>query len=165
MVTVLTNEHYTTINNFSRKISKGVNSDDLSQHVILKLLQKDTQFINGLIGRGDEFNRFIWRFIKRMHTHSGSSFNRVETETSDVKQRKITISLDDIDLIDNQIEDKIDLGSIIKRAELKDTERMYLNAYIDNGMSYTKCSKELDIHPRTISKHVKKALEKCKNSL
>jgi DNA-binding PucR family transcriptional regulator len=100
-----------------------------------------------------------------MYTHSGSSFNRVETETSDIKQRKITISLYDIDLIDSQVEDKIDLSSIIKRAELKDTERMYLNAYIDNGMSYTRCSKELDIHPRTISKHVKKAIEKCKNSL
>lgn len=165
MVTVLTNEHYTIIRNFSRKISKGVNSDDLSQHVILKLLQKDTQFINGLISRGDEFNRFIWVFIKRMYIHSGSSFNRVETETSDIKQRKITISLDDIDLIDNQVEDNIDLISIIKRAELKDTERMYLNAYIDSGMSYSRCSKELDIHPRTISKHVKKALDKCKNSL
>jgi len=100
-----------------------------------------------------------------MYIHSGSSFNRVETETSDIKQRKITISLDDIDLIDNQVEDNIDLISIIKRAELKDTERMYLNAYIDSGMSYSRCSKELDIHPRTISKHVKKALDKCRNSL
>ena len=165
MVTVLTNEHYTTINNFSRKISKGVNSDDLSQHVILKLLQKDTQFINGLISRGNEFNLFIWRFISRMYTHRGSSFNRIETETFDIKQRKITVSLDFVDIADEQKEEDIDLMSIILKAELTDLERMYLNSYIDSGCSYKQCSRDLDIHQQTISKYVKQALKKCKNSL
>lgn len=164
MVTLLTNKHYKTIRNFSRKISKGVNSDDLSQHVILKLLQKDTQFINGLIRR-DEFDMFIWRFVKRMFTHSGSSFNRVETETYDTNQRKINVCLDNVDIVEEIEEDEIDLKCIIKRAGLTDIERMYLNSYIDSGMSYTKCSYDLDISRQTISKHVKKALEKCRKSL
>lgn len=165
MVTLLTNEHYKTIINFSRKITKGDKADDLSQHVILKILQKDTQFVNGLISRGNEFNLFIWRFISRMYIHSGSSFNRVERETSDIKQRKIKVSLDNVDLIEESKDESIDLKSIIKRAGLTDIERMYLNAYIDNGMSYQKCSIELDIHHQTISRHVNKAIDKCKNSL
>lgn len=164
MVTLLTNKHYTTIRNFSRKISKGVNSDDLSQHVILKLLQKDTQFINGLIRR-DEFDMFIWRFVKRMFTHSGSSFNRVETETYDTNQRKINVCLDNVDIAEEIDEDEIDLRCIIKRAGLTDIERMYLNAYMDNNANYLQCSNVLDVHWTTISKYVKKAIEKCKKSL
>tara|TARA_R110002167_G_scaffold106599_6_gene273250 strand:+ start:7229 stop:7723 length:495 start_codon:yes stop_codon:yes gene_type:complete len=164
MVTLLTNKHYTTIRNFSRKISKGVNSDDLSQHVILKLLQKDTKFINGLIRR-DEFDKFIWVFIKRMFIHSGSSFNRVETETVDPMQRKIKVSLDGFDFPSDMEDDEIDLKYIIKRAGLTDIERMYLNAYMDNNANYLQCSNVLDVHWTTISKYVKKAINKCKKSL
>lgn len=194
MVTVLTNEHYTTINNFSRKISKGVNSDDLSQHVILKLLQKNNKFIAHLIKEND-FNRYIWQFVKLMYRQDHSTFNREEYGTHHVENRPKFINLDglmfyhkvisdrdDVDIGNllqrinllkefdsvfslEENKDNIDLGLIIKNAQLTDKERMYLNSYIDSGCSYKQCSRDLDIHQQTISKYVKQALDKCRNSL
>ena len=36
---------------------------------------------------------------------------------------------------------------------------------MDNNANYLQCSNVLDVHWTTISKHVKKAIEKCKKSL
>lgn len=177
MVSHLTEEHYSLIRNFSRKVSKGRNSDDLSQHVILKLLQKDTQFINGLIDRGDEFKRFIWRFVGRMHTHDHSSYNREEYGTHHSEQRPNFIDVNALvgaKRVDKNMishfncvypiygNSNVNLKDLIKSTELTDMERMYLNAYIDNGLSFERTSTFLDIHRTTISKHVKRAIEKCK---
>lgn len=167
MTSQLTTEHFNLIRGISQIVSKGVNADDLSQHVIMKLLQKDTQFINGLISRGKEFNGFMWRFIGRMHMHSGSSYNVVETETYDPNQRKIKVGYDKfvevgyVDVSDH----KLDFYELISRIELTDLERMYLNAYIESGCSYTTCSSNLDIHYTTIRKYIRRIIEKCKESL
>ncbi len=193
MVTVLTNEHYTIIRNFSRKISKGVNSDDLSQHVILKLLQKSNRFIKHLIEEND-FNRYVWQFIKLMHNQDHSTFNREEYGTHHRENVIKTIPIDSLNIVydsglfkddecdlnnkfrssmsykgicstDTMGYDKDFIKGVIKKAGLTDIERMYLNAYVESGLSYTKCSSDLDISRQAISKHVKKAIEKCKNSL
>jgi RNA polymerase sigma factor (sigma-70 family) len=163
MVSKLTNEHYKMIKAFSRKITKGINSDDLSQHVILKLLQKDTQFINGLIDR-EEFKYFIWRFVQNMQFRSGSSYNREEHGTSNKDGRLNTIELTELIIAEDSEEDSVDFTSIIDKAELTDIERMYLNAYKDANCNYTTCSSNLDISTSTISKYVKQAINKCKNS-
>jgi len=167
MVSNLTNEHYKTIHRFSQKISNGVNADDLSQHVILSILQKDKQFINGLIERG-EFNFFIWKFISNTFNRSNSKFNRELYNSFNVNEVYCKPNNVDIDLVRLEVEETEtiqDLTELIAGAGLTDLERMYINAYKDNFCSYKECSRGLDIHPRTISKHVKRAIEKCKKSL
>lgn len=189
MVSKLTSEHFELIRTFSRKISKGVNSDDLSQHVILKLLEKNQTFVNELIDK-KEFKFYIWRVIERMFKRDHSTYNREEYGTHHYESRLKTVNLDKwITLNDNDWDgyefltrnrfftcdyfrdaksldvSEFNVKDIIDKANLTDVERMYLNAYIESNCNYTTCSSNLDISTSTISKYVKRAIEKCKESL
>jgi len=163
MVTSLTNEHYNTIRNFSRKISKGVNADDLSQHVTLKLLESNL-IPNELFNKPKALNVWLYRFINIEFKLCGSSFNKVMhdsyTKGSEVIDKDLT-TLNIFDDIKDPLDD-INLSDVISKANLKDIERMYLNSYLESGCNYVQCSKNLDIHPQTISKYVNKAINKCR---
>ena len=166
MVTLLTNEHYNTIRNFSRKISKGVNADDLSQHVTLKLLESNL-IPNELFNKPKALNVWLYRFINIEFKLCGSSFNKVMhdsyTKGSEVIDKDLT-TLNIFDDIKDPLDD-INLSDVISKANLKDIERMYLNSYLESGCNYVQCSKNLDIHPQTISKYVNKAINKCRKQL
>jgi len=163
MVTSLTNEHYNTIRNFSRKISKGVNADDLSQHVTLKLLESNL-IPDELFNKPKALNVWLYRFINIEFKLCGSSFNKVMhdsyTKGSEVIDKDLT-TLNIFDDIKDPLDD-INLSDVISKANLKDIERMYLNSYLESGCNYVQCSKNLDIHPQTISKYVNKAIDKCR---
>jgi len=163
MVTLLTNEHYNTIRNFSRKISKGVNADDLSQHVTLKLLESNL-IPDELFNKPKALNVWLYRFINIEFKLCGSSFNKVMhdsyTKGSEVIDKDLT-TLNVFDDIKDPLDD-INLSDVISKANLKDIERMYLNSYLESGCNYVQCSKNLDIHPQTISKYVNKAINKCR---
>ena len=163
MVTLLTNEHYNTIRNFSRKISKGVNADDLSQHVTLKLLESNL-IPDELFNKPKALNVWLYRFINIEFKLCGSSFNKVMhdsyTKGSEVIDKDLT-TLNIFDDIKDPLDD-INLSDVISKANLKDIERMYLNSYLESGCNYVQCSKNLDIHPQTISKYVNKAIDKCR---
>jgi hypothetical protein len=163
MVTLLTDEHYTTIRNFSRKISKGVNADDLSQHVTLKLLESGL-IPDELFNKPKALNVWLYRFINIEFKLCGSSFNKVMhdsyTKGSEVIDKDLT-TLNIFEDIKDPLDD-INLSDVISKANLKDIERMYLNSYLESGCNYVQCSKNLDIHPQTISKYVNKAIDKCR---
>lgn len=167
MVSNLTNKHFSLIKNFSRKVSKGINADDLSQHVILKLLKKDIQFINGLIFR-DEFDRWIWRFIQGTFNKSNSNFN-IEMydcyNKGTIYKKPINIELGTIDVINEPayVNPMTELKSIINNSDLTDMDRKYLDLYISKGCNYVTCSRETGIHSQTISHHVRKAIDKCRS--
>lgn len=148
---------------FSRKITKGFNSDDLSQHVILKVLQLNKDKIQALIDR-KELDYYLWRVVSMMYFSEHSTFNREEYGTRDFNKRINTVELTELIIAEDSEDDSVDFTSIIDKAELTDIERMYLNAYKDANCNYTTCSSNLDISTSTISKYVKKAIEKCKNS-
>ena len=166
MVTLLTNEHYNTIRNFSRKISKGVNADDLSQHVTLKLLESNL-IPDELFNKPKALNVWLYRFINIEFKLCGSSFNKAMhdsyTKGSEVIDKDLT-TLNIFDDIKDPLDD-INLSDVISKANLKDIERMYLNSYLESGCNYVQCSKNLDIHPQTISKYVNKAINKCRKQL
>lgn len=163
MVTVLTNEHYNTILNFSRKITNGKNPGDLSQHVILNVLQKDNDFIKGLIDKRD-INRYLWQLVKLEYIQGNSSYNRIEYETHGKENRVTKVDIDNFDIFIDDTE-QMNVFDIISNARLTDIERMYLNAYKDSNCNFRQCSRDLDISEQTISKYVKQAIKKCKESL
>ena len=163
MVTVLTNEHYNTILNFSRKITNGKNPDDLSQHVILNVLQKDNDFIKGLIDRR-EMTVYLWNVVRREYLLSHSSYNRIEYETFNLDDRIEKVSLNGLEFA-SEDDEQISVFEVISNARLTDIERMYLNAYKDSNCNFRQCSRDLDISEQTISKYVKQAINKCKESL
>ena len=171
MKSILTDEHYRMILSFSRHFSNELEYKDLSQHVILELLDQPKDKIQAIIDKG-EFGKWIGSVIRGQFYLGGSTYNR-ETKGCYGSNNWIkTVSIDETNLCNTLsysyiIEDSdkdINLDNATKYAKLTDKERMYLTAYIESGCKYEQCSINLDICPQTISIHVKKALEKCKNS-
>ena len=167
MSVVLTNEHYTTIKNFSRKITKGVNADDLSQHVILRLLNESNLLNADLLSKPKALNVWLYNFINVEHSMSWSVFNRYFHNSYNKGREIIDVEVSDCLFkdVDSHFDNTIDVYSLVKSSGLTDMERMYLNAYIDSGYNFKQCSENLDIHYSTISKHVKRALNKCRNTV
>jgi len=165
MSTVLSSEHFETILNFSRKISKGVNADDLSQHVIFRLLNEPDLLTKHLMTQPKALNVWLYKFISVEYSLSWSVFNR-HFHNSYNKGREITdVEVSDclFDDVGSQFDHSIDVYNLVKTSGLTDIERMYLNAYIDSGYNYRRCSDNLDIHHSTIKRHVKRAFDKCRD--
>ncbi len=166
MSSLLNNNHFETILNFSRKISKGVNSDDLSQHVIFKLLNEPNLLNEDVLGKPKALSVWLYRFITVEFSLCYSSFNRSHHSSYNKGREIIDVELSDCLFKDvgSQFDNSIDVYSLIKSSGLTNMERMYLNAYIDSGYSYSQCSNDLDICYSAVSKHVRRALDKCRNT-
>ena len=167
MSSKLTNEDFKTILNFSRKISKGVNADDLSQHVIYRLLNEPKLLNKDVLSKPKSLKSWLYEFIKIECLLSYSSFNRHLHNSYNKGREIVDIQISDCLLSDvgSQFDHSIDVYNLVKTSGLTDIERMYLNAYVDSDYNYRRCSDNLDIHPSTIKRHVKRALEKCRNTI
>jgi len=176
MSTVLSSEHFETILNFSRKISKGVNADDLSQHVIFRLLNEPDLLTKHLMTQPKALNVWLYKFISVEYSLSWSVFNRHFHNSYNKGREVIDLDIKDCGWIDGhkkirclskdvggEYDLSIDAYNLVKTSGLTDIERMYLNAYIDSGYNYRRCSDNLDIHHSTIKRHVKRAFDKCRD--
>ena len=161
----LESKHFETILNFSRKISKGVNSDDLSQHVIYKLLNEPTLITEDVISKPKAFSVWLYRFITIEFSLCYSSFNRKIHNSYKKGREFVDVEISDCLFKDvgSKYDHSIDVYNLIKTSGLTDVERMYLNAYIDSDYNYRRCSDNLDIDKTTIRKHIKRAFDKCKS--
>lgn len=161
---ILTRKHFDLILSFSRKITKGVRADDLSQHVILKLLQFDRQKIKGLLYRG-ELEVYLWQVVKLMYINDHSSFNREEYGTHHFNKRLKTIDLDDVEysLTIDQPE-RITLDEVIDKSKLNEMELLMIEYYLKYNGNYTTIGARLGIDKQTVSIKVREIIEKCKQS-
>tara|TARA_R110002051_G_scaffold294358_1_gene359626 strand:+ start:707 stop:1210 length:504 start_codon:yes stop_codon:yes gene_type:complete len=165
MSVTLESKHFKDILNYSRKISKGVNADDLSQHVIYKLLNEPALITKDVISKPKAFSVWLYRFITIEFSMCYSSFNRHLHNSYNKGREIIDLEVSDclFEDVGTQFDNSIDVINLVKTSGLTDIERMYLNAYIDSDYNYRRCSDNLDIHPSTIKRHVKRAFDKCKS--
>lgn len=167
MSSLLNKNHFETILNFSRKISKGVNSDDLSQYVILKLLNEPNLINDDVASKPKALKVWLYRFINIEYSLCSSSFNRYFYNSYSKGREVIDVEITDSVIkqtSNNILDNTIDVYGLVKSSGVTDIERMYLNAYIDSDYNYRRCSDNLDIDKTTIKKHVKKALKKCRDT-
>ena len=77
MNNILTQKHFDFILALCRKYSKNTNPKDLSQHIILELLEQDQTKLKKLIDSG-EFGKWIGSYVKNQLKLGGSTYNRLE---------------------------------------------------------------------------------------
>ena len=160
---ILTDKHFNTILKFSRKVSKGIKADDLSQHVILKVLQFDKHKLKGLIQRG-ELEIYLWQVVKRMYFNDHSTFNREEYGTHHFNKRLKTVDLDSLEfLLTEEQNERITIDEVITKSKLTELEELTLRYYIEYNGSYTIMADRLEIDRVTVTIKVKEIIEKCKN--
>jgi len=159
---ILTQKHFETILKFSRKVTKGNKADDLSQHVILKVLQFDRQKLKGLIQR-NELEIYLWQVVKRMYFNDHSTFNREEYGTHHFNKRLKTVDLDSLEfLLTEEQNERITIDEIITKSKLTELEELTLRYYIEYNGSYTIMADRLEIDRVTVTIKVKEIIEKCK---
>ena len=165
MSVTLESKHFETILNFSRKISKGVNADDLSQHVIFRLLNEPNLLNEDVLSKPKALNVWLYKFINIEYSLCWSVFNRYFHNSYNKGREIVDVEVSDclFDDVGSQFDHSVDVYNLVKTSGLTDIERMYLNAYIDSDYNYRRCSDNLDIHPSTIKRHVKRAFDKCKS--
>ena len=162
MNNILTQKHFDTILKFSRKTTKGVKADDLSQHVIMKLLQLEPKKIQSLIDR-EELNFYLWRVVSMMYFSSCSTFNREEYGTRDINKRIQTINYDDLEYnLTDESEDKVTIEDVIEKNNLNEIERLFIEYYLKYNGNYTTIGSRLGIDKQTVSIKIREIIEKCK---
>ena len=163
MKDILNKKHFDTILNFSRKITKGCKADDLSQHVILKVLQLDKTKIRALIDR-KELDYYLWRVVSMMYFSESSTFNREEYGTRDFNKRINTIDLNDLTnvLQEPTDEDCITIDEVLNKSDLNEIERLIIDYYLEYNGSYTTMGNRLGIDKQTVSIKVREIIDKCK---
>ncbi len=162
MNNILTQKHFNTILKFSRKVSKGNKADDLSQHVILKVLQFDQQKLKGLIQRG-ELEIYLWQVVKRMYFNDHSTFNREEYGTHHFNKRLKTVELDSLEyILQSEVDECITIDEVITKAGLNEIEELTLRYYMEYNGNYTTMGDRLGIDRVTVTIKVKEIIEKCK---
>jgi len=159
---ILTRKHFDTILKFSRKVTKGNKADDLSQHVILKVLQFDEQKLKGLIQRG-ELEIYLWQVVKRMYFNDHSTFNREEYGTHHFNKRLKTVDLDSLEYsLQSEEVERITIEEVIDKTNLTELEQLTLRYYLEYNGNYTTMADRLDIDRVTVTIKVKEIIEKCK---